>query len=186
MISSVSRLNPEKPLGVIAMDYVEKSWPDGRWDYVGTDLIDAVIAWNPKKPDGSRYAMTLDRAELVSFDDGTTDPSIYGRIRIAAVGFGPSSPWSKALEERVKFLDSRGDFELSGPERLAISNSGFVIAASLYDYDATSSHELVAGGTISWHPSDGVGTWSKDLYGVDGGHARFGYSVRRLSFGVTG
>lgn len=172
-----SQLTPGKPVGVIAMDYVEKPYAD--WGLVKTDLIEAVIAWNPRKSGTESYKLDLDRVELISFDDGSTDPAVYGTIRVVELGGYSYNIWDRTSKagSRVIFPDSRGDFEIYRPTLR--STNGFTVSADLWDYDASSSDDLVASGAITWSPADGLGSFSKDLTGEDDGRVRFHYRVSR-------
>ncbi len=133
-------------LGIVPMDYADEA----------RDLTWNLIQWNSFVPDSRTYTLRIEKAELLSFDDGTTDPAVYGTIRLSGTT-GSKSVWDRhsGAGSRAIFKGSRGEFTLVDP--VLTSTNGFTIDADLWDWDALSNPDQVAWGRIVWKPAEGRG-----------------------------
>lgn len=134
-----------------------------------------LIQWNLFVPDQSTRTLTIEKAELLSFDDGMTDPAVYGTITLTG-STGSKKVWDRSSKagSRAVFPGSRGEFTLVDP--VVTSTDGFTIDADLWDYDV-SGDDQVAQGRIVWRPAEGTGRFTRTLYGEDDGQVAITYRV---------
>ncbi|MER7047332.1 phosphatidylinositol-specific phospholipase C [Streptomyces jumonjinensis] len=155
-------------LGIVPMDYAD--------DYTAPSLIDELIAWNEFGPrqDAPR-SVRITAADLLQFDDGSTDPRVYGSIRVLTT-HGATDLWNRDKDHRVEFDDSKGSF-ISGPTAEYPTDRGFSIEVNLWDYDSTSGDDQVARGRATWTPADAAGSFTHDFLGEDDGKVRISYTA---------
>ncbi|MYV90690.1 phosphatidylinositol-specific phospholipase C [Streptomyces sp. SID1034] len=160
-----SRRRPGGCLGIVPMDYADEAG----------NLTWRLIQWNLFVPDQSTRTLTIEKAELLSFDDGMTDPAVYGTITLTG-STGSKKVWDRSSKagSRAVFPGSRGEFTLVDP--VVTSTDGFTIDADLWDYDV-SGDDQVAQGRIVWRPAEGTGRFTRTLYGEDDGQVAITYRV---------
>ncbi|MFH8617564.1 phosphatidylinositol-specific phospholipase C [Streptomyces sp. NPDC017979] len=153
------------PLGVVPMDYMDE---DAR------PVVDHLVWWNRNAVAGKTHTLKIDTAELVQFDDGSTDPAVFGSITLATHDKRIKA-WDRDDDHTVKFADSKGTFKLD--TATATSDHGFSIQVDLWDYDASSGNDRVAYGAAYWAQGDAAGTFTHTFTGEDKGEVKIVYTI---------
>ncbi|MBP2400814.1 phosphatidylinositol-specific phospholipase C [Streptomyces syringium] len=155
-------------LGIVPMDYADADAAPG--------LVQQLIRWNDLGGSGHTRTLTLERAELLSFNDGGVSPAIHGTICVDG-SCGSSTAWHRSNDSGspVIFERSRGTFALA--ETVTNSSADFKITVELRGHDAQGLDAIAANGVTTWTPADGAGRFHHIFTGEKEGQVQLTYTV---------